>query len=541
MIVLQSPTYRLKCLLLIAVVCSSCAQLCAELALARIFVDGAVLQRELPAPIWGTAKPGAQVHVAFEEQVKQTTADGEGKWMVRLDPLQASVESRVLVVRSNAERVEVKDVVVGEVWLCGGQSNMQASMYTFAEVPDKDPHKERPEKRYRGVMGLARLKEIQESQDTMLRQFSVADTPSPFAEGNSINGLRGWIPATPGNTEFFTVVGYYFGKELRRELGVPIGLIDCNHGGSIVEAWMPKAAFDAVPGARGFYEKELNKWRHNIAAWEAKKAAGELTEVQLASPAAESHYIPGTLYNGLVHPLIPYAMKGVIWYQGESNRRIRTDTYRESFAAMIEQWRKNWGQEKLYFFWAQLAYWKEPESEPIEVDEWGWADIMEQQRETLALVPDSGMAVLNDIGHNKAIHPGNKIDVGKRLSLWALNQSYGKELVPSGPLFRSAEKRGNKVLLSFDHAGSGLMTGQKVDLDPTVETDQPLGHFQICGVDRQWKWAEAKISGEDTVTVWHPLIADPVEVRYAWAANPESANLYNKEGLPTSVFKVTVP
>ncbi len=510
----------------------------AELTVARIFSDGTVLQREMAVPVWGTASAGAEVTVSFAGQTKQSTADAAGLWMVRLDSLEASAESRNMTVRSNGQSIELADVVVGEIWLCGGQSNMQASMYTFAEVPDKDPHKDRPEKRYRGVMGLARLKDIEESQDKLLRQFSVADTPSPFAESDSINDVRGWIPATAGNTECFTVVGYYFGKELRRELGVPIGLIDCNHGGSIVEAWMPRAAFDAVPGATAYYEKELSKWRNTIAAWEAKKAAGELTEKQLAEPAADNHFIPGTLYNGLVHPLIPYAMKGVIWYQGESNRKLRTDTYRESFAAMIEQWRKNWGQEKFHFFWAQLAHWKEPESEPIEVDEWGWADVMEQQREALALVPDSGMAVLNDIGHHKSIHPGNKMDVGRRFSLWALNRSYGKEVVPSGPLFKSAEKRGNEVLVTFDYAGSGLMTGQKVDLDPTIETDQPLGHFQICGVDRHWRWAQARISGKDTVTVWHPLIADPVEVRYAWAANPEAANLYNKEGLPASLFRI---
>jgi sialate O-acetylesterase len=203
---------------------------------------------------------------------------------------------------------------------------------------------------------------------------------------------------------------------------------------------------------------------------------------------------------------------------------------------MINQWRKGWGQDQLYFFWAQLAHWKEPVEEPIEKDEHGWAEICFQQFEVLDQVPDSGMAVLNDIGHNRSIHPPNKMDVGKRLSLWAL-QAEGKNVIPSGPLYQSARKDGNNVIITFKYAGSGLMTGSKTDLDPTVETQEPLGHFQICGADRQWKWAEAKITGKDTVEVRHPEIANPVEVRYAWAANPAAANLYNKEGLPASVFK----
>jgi len=507
------------------------------LTLARIFSDGAVLQRGMEVPVWGTAEPGSEITVEFAGQKKVGVANEDGRWQIVLDPMSASTEPRTMKVYSIGNQTsEIGNILVGEVWLCGGQSNMQSMMYPFADDPEKDPHKDRPERAYRGLTGQVRLKGIQ-SEDTLFRQFVVDDTPSPFGEARTINSKQGWLKSVPGQTEYFTTVGYFFGKELRRELGVPVGLIDCNHGGSPVEAWMPKAAFEEVAGAMSYYDGELIKWRRNIDRWNNEHGTDLEGQKKVEKSAHNNHYIPGSLYNGLVHPLIPYAMKGAIWYQGESNRSKRNDTYGDSLAALIRHWRKNWGQEQLYFFIAQIAAWKEPTDVPLEKDEWGVAEIMNQQREVAVSVEDSGLAVLNDIGHHASIHPGNKMDVGKRLSRWALNKSYGKEIVPGGPLFKEARKDGAEVIITFDDTGSGLMTGQKVGLDPTVETDEPLGHFQLCGADREWKWAQAEISGKDSVTVRHADIADPVEVRYAWAANPATANLYNREGLPASIFK----
>jgi sialate O-acetylesterase len=236
----------------------------------------------------------------------------------------------------------------------------------------------------------------------------------------------------------------------------------------------------------------------------------------------------------MTHSLVPYAIKGAIWYQGESNAGHFQDQYRDRFSAMINAWRERWGQKNLYFYWCQLAQFKAVNAEPIAED--GWVTVCDHQRLALSL-PDTGMAVLNDIGEAEDIHPHNKMDAGKRLSLWALKQAYGRDIVYSGPLYKESKISGNKVVVTFDSVGSGLMVGSKNLLDPVVETKDPLKRFQICGADNRWKWAEAKITGKDTVEVSHPEIAEPVEVRYAWSSNAEGANLYNKEGLPASLFK----
>lgn len=516
----------------------NCPLIGAELTVARIFSSGAVLQRELTVPVWGTAASGQQVSVEFAGQVKSTTAGQDGKWQLALDPLEASAKNRVIIIRSANKQISVKDVLVGEVWLCSGQSNMQSMMYAFADDPSKDPHFGNPKKKYRGMFGPILKKEIEETEDPLFRQFVVDDRPSPFGKSSIIYSKQGWLRVTPGETQFFSKVGYFFGKELRRQLGVPIGLIDSNHGGTMVEAWMPKKAFEQVDGAMGYYEKMLKLWRDNADNWNEKNSSDDAAQKLDEKSAINGHYIPGSLYRGMVDPLIPYAIRGAIWYQGESNVGRRNETYLDSFVAMIEHWRKNWGQEKLSFYWTQLAHHKEPTEVPLETDI--KADLFYQQFQAMARVPDSGMSVANDIGHHLSIHPPNKLDIGRRLSRWALYKDYGKKIVPSGPVFREAMKTGSRVTLEFDYVGSGLMiAGKGIGDDPAVEKDEPLRHFQICGADREWKWAQARIAGKETVEVWHPNITNPVEVRYAWSGNPEAANLYNREGLPTSLFKVS--
>ena len=230
-------------------------------------------------------------------------------------------------------------------------------------------------------------------------------------------------------------------------------------------------------------------------------------------------------------------MKGAIWYQGESNAGYRTEHYKQSMVLLVNGWREQWAQKQFPFIWCQLANKNTANNEPNDGD--AWVAIQNQQREVLALTEHTGMAVLNDIGEARNIHPKNKPDAGRRLSLWALNLAYGKEIVCSGPLYKSSTINGNKVIIKFDHVGSGLMVGNKHLMDPTVKVQEPLKRFQVCGADRKWKWAVAKIVGKDTVEVWCEDIPDPVEVRYAWSSNPEGANLYNKEGLPASLFKTT--
>jgi sialate O-acetylesterase len=245
----------------------------------------------------------------------------------------------------------------------------------------------------------------------------------------------------------------------------------------------------------------------------------------------------------MVSPVVPYAIKGAIWYQGESNTQTNTLKYERNFRLMISAWRTHWNQGDFPFYFAQLANFKRPVSEPVDYD--GWASIRDQQRRTLGL-KNTGMAVLSDIGEARDIHPHNKMDVGKRLALWALKNDYpstmlkaGKkagDLVCSGPLYKNHEIKDGKVVITFDSVGSGLMAGVKEGIADTQEIGTPLKHFQICGKDRKWKWAEAVITGKDTVTVSHQAVQEPVVVRYAWAQNPEGANLYNKEGLPASIF-----
>lgn len=469
-----------------------------ELAIARIFSDGVVLQREIEVPVWGTATPGAEVQVSFGDQVEKVKADAEGVWMLRLNSLEASEQGRVMTIRSEGTSIEIKDVLVGEVWLCGGQSNMAWTMRNL-----------RGKKTSEHPVNLLVQKEVAAANDSALRLFAVDVVASPFEESRTVKSKTGWMDVNPKDIIKFSGVGYFFGKELRKELGVPVGLINCNRGGTKVETWTPAEGFEQVTGGTAYYEQERE--------------------------AEQARMMPTALFNGSINPLIPFAMRGVIFYQGESNCGYRSEYYGKTFLAMINSWRARWNQDRLDFYWCQLANYTDPKQINADRDE--WAEIRNQQREVLELVPDSGMAVLSDIGEANNIHPMNKVDAGKRLSLWALNRSYGRDLVCSGPLYKDSRIEGNKMVITFEHAGSGLMVGKKDSLDPVQEVDEPLKRFQICGADRAWKWAEAKITGTDTIEVRHADVPEPVEVRYAWSQNPEGANLYNKEGLPASIFK----
>jgi sialate O-acetylesterase len=329
-------------------------------------------------------------------------------------------------------------------------------------------------------------------------------------------------------------------------------------GGTLVEPWVPMGQYKTTAKLKGYYdetlakvikgqesyslekakiahEKQMKKWQS-----EKKKAKDDGVPFKKRKPRMRkepmvSNRIPSTLYNGMIAPLVPYAIKGAIWYQGESNAKYQTENYQEHFTALIEGWRNVWGQKRLDFYWCQLAQYKDTPKEPVDED--GWVDVCYQQKLTMSL-PNTGMAVLNDIGEAKDIHPHNKMDAGKRLSNWALFQTYGfEELTPSGPIYKSHVIANGKVTITFDHVGSGLMAGKKVLLDPALETKEPLKFFQIKGADGAWKWADAEIVSKDQVVVSHAKISEPVEVRYAWASNAKGANLYKKEGLPASLFK----
>jgi len=347
-----------------------------------------------------------------------------------------------------------------------------------------------------------------------------------------------------GGWQGFSAAAYFFGRKLHRELHTPVGLIQSAWGGSRIEPWTPPVGFRSVPTLESIekaveigmpstraHKEILGKTLDAYAAW-AKTAQEALAGKKPATDppkfpdglSLNGYGKPTSMYNGMIAPLLPFPIRGAIWYQGESNAGNidRANAYRELFEAMITDWRKRWN-DNFAFLFVQLANFKKASTHPGAVDP--WALVQDEQRKTLEL-PNTGMAVINDIGEANNIHPKNKKDVGKRLARWALHFTYGKkDIVPSGPLFKSYKIEGNKVRVFFDWA-KGLKS----------RDGKPLHRFEIAGADKKWHWAEAKIDGE-SVVVSSPDVPEPVAVRYAWASNPEGANLVNSEGLPASEFR----
>lgn len=458
----------------------------AEVKLASIFGDSMVLQRELPVPVWGWAAPDEEVTVTLGSQTKKTAADKDGRWQVKLDALETNATGQTLSV-TGTNTIELKDVLVGEVWICSGQSNMEW-----------------------GLNGTLNAKEeVAAADHPQIRLFNVpGHTTSPVAQDTCPGSWQICQPNTAGG---FSAVGYFFGRRLQQELKIPIGLVGSNWGGTRIEPWTSPAGFHSVP--------ELKEIADQVDAYNAE------TKVGGGSPSA--------IYNSMIHPLAPFAMRGAIWYQGESNGG-EGESYYHKTQALVNGWRQLFNPE-LAFYWVQLADFQQPNDNPAGGD--GWAKIREAQRKALG-IKHTGMAVIIDIGQANDIHPRNKQDVGARLAQWALNQTYGKkDLVPSGPLFQGHKVEGDAIRLKFDNVGGGLIVGRKEGLEPTQEVqDGKLQRFAIAGEDKQWHWAEATIDG-DCVVVKSKEVAKPVAVRYAYSMNPAGANLYNKEGIPASPFR----
>lgn len=521
-----------------------------EITMPRIFSDQMVFQRHQKIPVWGTTIPNAIVEVVFAKQTKSVQSDAQGRWRVDLNPLRASSKSRVLKINARhnnkVSTLEISDVLVGEVWLCSGQSNMYRP---FRMLIGKAV-----EPQYESIAEYLRH-EAAIANDSLFRQFKVGQDYSVFEEKNQ--GRGAWSKAIPNQVNEFSGTAYFFGRELRRKLNVPVAIISCNLGGTRIEPWMPIEAYQTNESLKGLYHEEITRYKKQGALWDETQAEkqyqkrlsewekkvkqatleGKKTPIKPKKEPRPNRnkQIPATLFNAMIHPLIPFAIKGAIWYQGESNTKNAPETYGLKLSTMIKSWRAAWEQDNYYFYYCQLANYKTPHTDPIG-DEDGWVILSDQQRSVLK-VPHTGMAVLNDIGEAKDIHPKNKVDAGKRLSLWALNQAYNHDIVCSGPLYQSSEIKGHKIRIEFSHVGSGLQVGKKHLLEKTIAINEPLKHFQICGNDGQWKWAKANILGKSSLEVFHPDIQNPVEVRYAWSSNPEGANLYNKEGLPASLFK----
>lgn len=495
---------------LLALVPSS---LMAELKLPAVIGDHMVLQQKQANPIWGWDDAGTAITVKFAGQTKTSKAGADGKWTVKLDPLPANAAPATLSITGTSKR-EITDVLIGEVWMCSGQSNMGFAV---------------------GGDWKAELESLA-SKHPNLRLISVPQVGTQELK-TDFNGA--WESATPESCRNFTAVGFFYGRYLHEILGVPVGLIDNAWGGSAAEAWIRRTTIEkdprfkplmerwqaqesqlTSPEAKAKHEQALANWK---AAAAKAKAEGKRPPRQPAGPerTLAGNHRPGNIFAGVVHPTLGYGIKGVIWYQGESNAS-RAWEYRQLFPFMIEQWRAEWKQGDFPFYWVQLADFRAEQSEPGDSD---WAELREAQSMTLSL-PNTGEAVIIDIGEGNDIHPKNKYDVAARLVRWALARDYGIDLECQSPTYKEMKVTGNKTTLSFDHVGGGLRT---------VDVSDVKG-FAICGEDRKWSWAQAKITGPDKIEVWSDSVAAPVAVRYAWADNPV-CNVLSKVGLPMTPFR----
>ncbi len=481
----------------------------ADVRLAALFSDNMVVQQKLPVPVWGWAAPGEVVTVTLGGSKATATTDGQGKWMVRLDPLPAGGPLELSVAGNNA--LTIKNVVVGEVYVASGQSNME---WPVANVRDA-------------------AREIAAADHPNIRMFtvvkSIACSPQVDCRGH-------WDVCSPGTAGGFSAVGYFFALNLQKALNVPVGIIHTSWGGTPVQSWTDlqslldepalKPMATAAEGQFAAYSKQLaDAVRGWLPAYDAAVAAGQ--QPPWAPPLPSNQPGPWTstvLYNGMIAPLVPYAIAGAIWYQGESNAG-NAALYRTQFPAMIKGWRRVWGQGDFPFFWVQLANYMQARPEPSES---GWAELREAQTMTLAL-PNTGMATIIDLGEANDIHPRNKQDVGARLALVAEKVAYGRDVVYSGPMYAGMKVEGNKAVISFTHVDGGL----------EAKGGEPLKGFALCGEDKKYVWADAAIVGE-TVVVSSPQVPQPVAVRYAWADNPV-CNLYNKAGLPAVPFRTDAP
>ncbi len=476
----------------------------AKPTLPNIFGDHMVLQREQFNPVWGKAEVGERVTVRINNQSHSTYAGPEGSWQIKLKPMPAGGPYTLEV--SGFETVKYIDVMVGEVWVCSGQSNMQ---WILRNSDGGDL-------------------EIPLAEEPMIRMISVPQVGTQTPQDN-FNGK--WEQCSPSVAADFSAVGYHFGRRLRQALGVTIGLVDNAWGGSAAEAWVPRDVLEADGNSDAY----LAEWDAKIAAYTdavhaekvAKfkkwKANGSKGKAPWPNDIRKGQHRPANLYNGVLHPLIGYGIRGVIWYQGETNAS-RAAAYNHLFPLMIETWRKDWGQGNFPFYWVQLADFTKELDEPQQ-NSW-WAELREAQTNTLSL-PNTGQAVIIDIGEGRDIHPRNKRTVGDRLARHALTKNYGFKIACESPRYASMQIQNQKVVVSFDHVSDGGLYA--------FDVAEVLG-FDIAGADGVFRRAKARIKGTNQVVVSHPNISEPAGVRYGWAENP-ILNLFDRNGLPVTPFR----
>lgn len=464
------------------------ADLSAEIRMSALFTDNMVLQQKVLAPVWGTAAPGKVVTVkpSWSKHEYKATAGNDGRWMLEIDTPKAGGPHSVTVMENGGNTVIINNVMVGEVWLCSGQSNMEMPVKGWGKVLNYE-------------------QELQEAASyPEIRLLEVRRNVSPQPVDDFKADSDGWMVCSPETLAEFSATAYFFGRELNRELKVPVGLINTSWGGTIIEAWISRGALAGV--------KDLEKEADEVAAWPLKAEDG--TAVKYSDPNWST-----VLYNTMIAPLVPYAIKGAIWYQGCSNVD-RAYQYRDLMTIMIEDWRKAWGYD-FPFYITQLANYLQRQMLPGNSS---WAELREAQDIAANVTANTEMAVTIDIGEADDIHPKNKQEVGRRLALQAMNSTYGRKVICDGPVFDGYEISGNSITLKFRSAGKGL-----------VAKDGKLEGFAIAGADRHFHWADARIAG-NTVVVTCKDVERPLAVRYAWGDNP-LGNLYNSAGLPAGPFR----
>jgi sialate O-acetylesterase len=538
----------------------------AEVRMPQIFSDHMVLQREMPVHIWGWADVGEQVKVTFADQQAETVTGPDGRWQVTLKKMEAQVAPQTLTIYGQ-NTVRFTDILVGEVWVCSGQSNMERLLEQTV-YSDAD---------------------LSAAQDAQLRYFHVlpATAVTPQEDVQRWDS-QGWSPSTPERALKFSAVCFYFGRELRKHLGVPIGLIDSTKGGTRAQIWTSLDAIEShrsadpqfsqwlqeralvvrnlaerraeYPQKKAQYDRELAAWAKQIESdpvyvakekrWQAEleQAQKEGTEwpiepkPSLTKPAEPplpddgpySTFMVGNLYNAMIAPLTNLSIRGVLWYQGETNDK-NAPQYKVLFPLLISDWRQQWDEGNFPFMFVQLPNIHMAQTEPVQDrDLWPW--MREAQQDALGL-PNTAMAITIDIGDPWNVHGKDKRDIGIRLSLLARQKVYGEHIIAEGPVFRSMRVRGDRIELKFTDVGSGLTIGTP-PWTPTGVVPAASGElrgFAIAGEDQVWHWADARIH-RDQVIVSNSGVKQPVAVRYGWADNP-ACNLYNLERLPAAPFR----
>jgi sialate O-acetylesterase len=484
----------------------------AQVTLPRILSSHMVVQRDVPVHVWGLAAPGEEVQVSFRGETQSTTAGQLGRWSLYLSPgaaggpFELTVKGTPVTVDGTADSnplqtITLDDVLVGDVWVASGQSNMEFAMRQAATADEDLPH-----------AGNAQIR-------LLIVKKKAAEYPLDDVD------TEGWAASTPETARDFSAVAWYFAREIQQKEHVPVGVIDSTWGGTVAEAWTRMAAL----GADAALAPLFVSWGQMTEKQEDALLAGKQEQRQRAEAKAAGKpepqfpwhpellsWGPGMLWNGMIAPLTPFPIRGVIWYQGESNSALaRAPLYERVFSTLIEDWRHEWGVGDFPFLFVQISNFK---SSPAE----DWAELREQQLKTLAL-RNTAMAVTIDIGNPDNVHPTDKVDVGLRLSLAARVLSYGEDISYSGPIFHQATPEGSAIRVRFEHHAKGLMA-----------KGGELTGFEVAGADGKFVAATAKIDG-NTVVVSSDAIPEPRFVRYGWANSPQ-CNLFNGEGLPASPF-----